>query len=245
MNWTNYLLEKKSPIGYYAHLGCFDDEISAPFNLSELDANVCKINISTPLKKFKLNYSNWESLANNPNIEAITIQDLDQERLSVFATLPNLKYLQISINKQENLPNLSSLKNLEVLILANIMKVQNINFLDGLDSLKTLYIYGVKGMKDIEVISNLKSLQELSLNHGKLSGTGIPIRNIEPISKLTQLKYLDLIIDIKDSDTILPLFYPLKQLEHLILLPKHLKGIKKEEKETFLKAFPNLKESNF
>lgn len=244
MNWTNYLLEKKSPIGYYAHLGCFKDEISAPFNLSELDANVCKINISTPLKKFKLNYSNWESLANNPNIEAITIQDLDEERLSVFATLPNLKYLQISINKQESLPNLSCLKNLEILILANITRVQNINFLDGLNSLKTLYIYGVKGMENIEVISKLNNLQELSLNHGKLSGTGTPIRSLEPISKLTHLKYLDLYINTKES-TILPFIYPLQQLEHLFLLPKYLKSLKKEEKETFLKTFPNLKECNF
>ena len=129
MNWNNYLLEKKSPVGDYAHLGVFEGAVRGIFDLSTIPTDTKILEMSTPLKKFKLKYTNLSALKNNTNIEAIILGEINDERVAVFSTLPNLKYLHISINKQTELPDLSPLKNLEVLILSSIMKVENINFL--------------------------------------------------------------------------------------------------------------------
>ncbi|MDR2285111.1 MAG: hypothetical protein LBE37_17995 [Sphingobacterium sp.] len=161
MNWDNYLLENKSPVGSHAHLGILDGTVQAPFDLSELAVDTRFLSISTPLKKFKRNYSNLSHLRGNTSIEAITLNDIDAERVDVFATLPNLKYLHISNNQQDEIPDLSALLTLEVLILANIKKVDNIDFIKGLKTLKTLYIYGINQLYDLAPIASLPHLKEL------------------------------------------------------------------------------------
>lgn len=71
MNWTNYLLEKKAPSTYYAHLGVLEGTVNVPYDVSELPTNAVIIDMSTPLKKFKLKYTNIASLIANEKIEAI------------------------------------------------------------------------------------------------------------------------------------------------------------------------------
>lgn len=129
MNWNNYMLESKAPYGDYAHLGVLKGSVSGIYDLSKIPNDTTILGLSTPLKKFKINYTNFSALIGNDKIEAITLDYLDKERISIFSALPNLKYLQISINKQEEIPDLSSIESIEVLILANITKVQNIDFL--------------------------------------------------------------------------------------------------------------------
>lgn len=224
MNWNNYLLEEKAPNGTYAHLGVLEGIVTAPFNLSELPTDTRIVSLSTPAKKFKLQYSNISSLRGNNNIEAISLNDIDEERLAVFATLPNFKYLQISNNQQNEIPNLSSLKSLEVLILANLKKVENIDFITGMKSLKTLYIYGVNNFYDLAPISDLTNLEELFIDHGKMSGTGKEVKSIEPLSALTQLKYLHLSVLFEGKTPDFSALYNLKKLQRLTLLPRYLKS---------------------
>lgn len=239
MNWSNYLLEQKGPYGTYAHLGVFEGAVSGIFDLSTIPKDTKILEMSTPLKKFKLAYTNLSSLTNHPNIEAISLGEIDAERVAVFATLPNLKYLQISVNKQAEFPNLSSLKNLEVLVLSGIKQVKNIDFLKGMSNLKTLYIYGLNHLYDLAPLATLTNLEELFLDHGKMSGTGQGVKSMEPISKLAHLKYLAFILNVEKKDYSIQPLLSLKKMQKLVILPRYLQN---GQREQLLSELPLLKE---
>ncbi|MCR6639876.1 MAG: hypothetical protein NVV82_13075 [Sporocytophaga sp.] len=239
MNWNNYLLENKSPSGHYAHLGVFEGAVKGVFDLSAVLNNTKILEMSTPLKKFKLKYTNLTSLNNHPNIEAIRLGEIDDERLAVFSSLPNLKYLQISTNKQSEIPDLSCLKNLEILILSGIKKVENINFLEGLSNLKTLYIHEINNLYDLTPLSALTNLEELFLDHGKMSGTGQVIKSMEPISRLTNLRYLKLALNVEKNNYDIKPLLSLKKVEKLVMLPRYLEN---GQREILLKELPLLQE---
>ncbi|RWX02220.1 leucine-rich repeat domain-containing protein [Flavobacterium cerinum] len=239
MNWNKYLSDNKAPYGALAHLGVLNGEIGGIYDLSQLPKDARNLSLSTPLKKSKLKYTNFSSLIGNDKIEAISLNDIDEARLSVFSTLPNLKYLQISNNQQTEIPDLSCLKPVEVLILASIKKVENIDFVIGMKNLKTLYIYGITNLYDITPIANLTTLEELSLNHGKMSGTGKAIKGIEPLAELTNLHYLRLSLVVENKNYNITPLVKLKKLQELHLLPRYLD---KGHKELLQKELPLLKE---
>lgn len=229
MNWNNYLTEQKSPVAGFAHLGVMEGTVSGIFDLSTLPEGTKILEMSTPLKKFKLTYTNLAALKGNSVIEAISLGEMDEERLAVFSTLPNLKYLHISINRQNEIPNLAGLKKLEVLILSGIKKVENINFLQGLTHLKTLYIYELNSLYDLSPLSSLTNLEELYLDHGKMSGTGQAVKSMEPIAKLTNLKYLAFILNVEKKNYDITPLLSLKKLETLHILPRYLDNGQKEK----------------
>ncbi|MFC7348323.1 leucine-rich repeat domain-containing protein [Chryseobacterium zhengzhouense] len=222
MNWDNYLLEQKSPVANYAHLGVFKGAVRGIFDLSTIPTDTKILEMSTPLKKFKLTYTNLSSLNGNKNIEAIILGEIDDERVNVFSTLPNLKYLHISVNKQNEIPDLSPLKNLQVLVLSSIKKVENIDFLKGLTNLKTLYIHEINNLYDLEPLSSLTNLEELFLDHGKMSGTGQSVKSMEPISRLNNLKYLAFILNVEKKNYDITPLLSLKKLQKLHILPRYL-----------------------
>jgi hypothetical protein len=238
MNWENYLLENKSPGAEFAHLGVIDGTVSQVFDLSTLPKKAKIISLTTPLKKFKLEYTNFDSLAGNINIEGIDLTDIDEERLRIFSTLKNLKYLQISFYKQDKIPDLSCLKSLEVLILANIKNVIDIKFIEKIENLKTLYIFGFNNLYDLEPLANLTSLQELSLHHGNIRNTGKPVKSMEPLGKLINLKYLSFVLNVENKNYDITPLLKLEKLQYLSLLEGYYK---KGQKEILLKELPILK----
>lgn len=229
MNWNNYLSEQKCPVADYAHLGVFKGAVGGIFDLSTIPADTKILEMSTPLKKFKLAYTNLSSLNANKNIEAIRLGEIDDERVNVFSTLPNLKYLQISVNKQNEIPDLTPLKNLQVLVLSGIKKVEKIDFIRGLTNLKTLYIYEMNNMYDLEPLSSLTNLEELFLHHGKMSGTGKSVKSMEPISQLTNLKYLAFILNTEKKNYDITPLLSLKKLQKLYILPRYLDNGNREK----------------
>lgn len=239
MNWNKYLLDNKAPCGALAHLGVLDGEVRGIYDLSQFPKGTKILGLSTPVKKSKLKYTNFSSLIGNDQIEAISLNDIDEERLSVFATLPNLKYLQISNNQQTEILDLSCLKSVEVLILASIKKVESIDFIKDMKNLKTLYIYNINNLYDLTPIANLTTLEELSLNHGKMSGTGKAIKGIKPLSELINLLYLRLSLVVENKNYDVTPLVNLKKLQDLHLLPRYLD---KGKKELLQKELPLLKE---
>lgn len=179
---------------------------------------------------------NYESLAGSQMIEGIYLTDLDEERLHIFSTLPNLKYLKISSGKMGDIPNLSCLHSLEVLILANLPQLKDLNFLIGLQNLQTLYIYGMNHLYDLTALTTLSNIKELSLNHGRMSGTGNPVKSFEPVGELMRLEYLSLILALENKSRDITPILKLKNLRQLHLLPRYTKGMK----ETIAASFPNL-----
>lgn len=233
MNWENYLSENKSPVSGYAHLGVFEGQVSGVFDLSKLPANTKVLDLSTPLKKFKKTYTNLSYLIGNTSIEAISLNDIDEERLSVLSTLNNLNYLHIRNNQQEEILDLSALKSLKVLILSGIKRVENIDFVQNMNHLQTLYVYGINKLQDLIPLLNLTQLKELFLEHGKMSGTGNAVNSIEPLAGLINLEYLKLGLNVKNSNYDISPLLKLKKLKSLMILPRFLKNGQKEllEKE--------------
>jgi Leucine-rich repeat (LRR) protein len=241
MDWNNYLLENKSPGAEYAHLGVIDGTVEYIWDLSKIPKDAKIISLCSPLKKFKIKYTNYEALAGNKNIEGIILNEIDEERFSILSKLPNLKYIKISFNKQQEIADFPFLKSLEVLILANITKVSGIDFLKNLKNLKTLYIYGINNLYDLDPLRNLKSLKELSLHHGKMSETGKLVKSMEPIGELTELKYLAFALSVEGNNNDITPILKLKKLERLLILPKYLK---KDQDKILVKELPLLKDWN-
>jgi len=238
LNWEHYLLEEKAPRGWRAELGVLEGEVGGVYDLSCLPEDVRILNLATPLKKTKLKYTNYEALAGNETIEGICVNDVDEECLAVFATLPNLKYFRLRNNKQEEIPSLACLQSLEVLILANMTRVKDIGFIGNLDCLKTLFICDIKNLYDLAPLSRLKRLRELSLENGGMSGVGKPVKGLEPLSVLTELQYLHIGVTVENCNyDVVPLL-ALKKLEKLSVLPRFLND---GQRERMLPALPLLK----
>ncbi len=229
MNWDNYLLEEKAPCGRRAELGVIEGTVRGIYDLSLLPDDTKILSLFTPLKKTKLSYTNYEALEGNTGIEGICIDNIDEERLAVFATLPNLRYIKLMNNKQEEIPNLSCLQSLEVLILANMARVKNIDFVVGLNQLKTLFISDINNLYDLYPLSMLKQLQELSLENGGMSGVGKPIQSMEPLAALTELRYLSFLLTVENRDYGVAPLFGLKKLRKLHLLPRFLKDGRREQ----------------
>ncbi|MDR2466115.1 MAG: leucine-rich repeat domain-containing protein [Prevotellaceae bacterium] len=164
-------------------------------------------------------------MAENTEIEGVYMDYIDNDRLAILSTLPNLKYLQISSSRQEDMPDLSPLKTLDVLVLANMTKLRDIECVKRLSNLKTLLLYGINKLYDLTPLSNLASLQELSIHHGKTSSKGHPVNSMEPLGKLTELKYLEFHLTVEDNNKDISVLFNLKKLQHVGLMEKyHKKG---------------------
>lgn len=232
MDWNNYLSDEKSPSPPYAHLGVSEGEVWGYYDLSQVPKGTKILSLPTPLKRTKQSYSNWNALRNNDEIEAIKLNDIDEERIKVLSSLPNLKYLEISNNGQANFPDLFPLKTLQVLILANITRIDNLEFLKRLSNLKTLYICDLNHLYDLSPIAELRGLQELFLSNGGMSGVGKPVKSIEPLSCLLELEYLHIGVTVENRDYDISSLLPLKKLKYLYILPRFLrKGNEEKLKE--------------
>lgn len=238
MNWDNYLLEEKAPRGRRAELGTIEGAVGGIYDLSQLPENTRILDLPTPLKKTGLKYINYEALAGNKNIEGICLNDIDEGRLAVFSTLPDLKYLRLRNGKQDEIPDLSCLRSLEVLILANMTRVKSIDFIQGMGSLKTLFISDINNLYDLSPISRLKQLRELSLENGGMNGVGKPVKSMEPLSRLKELRYLHFGLTVENRNYDVTPLFALKKLQKLTILPRFLKDGRKEQ---LLSELPLLK----
>lgn len=146
------------------------------------------------------------------------------ENLKLLSSLPNLKYLKISNNKQETILDLATLQHLEVLILSDITKVADLNFLSSLDHLKTLYIRDMKQLYDLSFLSNMANLQESFLSNGGMSGVGKPVKSISPLSSLQQLQYLHFALTIEHKNYDITPILSLKNLKYLKMLPRYYRN---------------------
>lgn len=222
MDWNNYLSDEKCPSPPYAHLGVLEGEVWGYYDLSQVPKGTKVLSLSTPLKRTKLSYSNWNALRNNDEIEAIKLGDIDEERIDVLSSLPNLKYLEISCNKQNEFPDLFTLKSLQILLLSNITRVDNIEFLKRLSNLKTLYICDLNHLYYLSPIAELRSLQELFLSNGGMCGVGKPVKSMEPLSRLLELEYLHFGVTVENRNYDISSLLTLKKLKHLYILPRFL-----------------------
>jgi len=92
-----------------------------------------------------------------------------------------------------------------------------------------LYIYEISNLYDLTPIASLTSLEELFLDHGKMSGTGKAVKSMEPISKLMNLKYLAFILNVENKNYDVTPLLSLKKLQKLHILPRYLDNGNREK----------------
>lgn len=123
---------------------------------------------------------------------------------------------------------------MQILVLANIKRVDNIEFLKGLSDLKTLYIADLNHLYDLSPIAELRSLQELFLPNGGMCGVGKPVKSMEPLSRLLELEYLHFCVTVENRNYDISSLFPLKKLKHLSILPRFLKKGNEEKLKEML-----------
>ena len=120
------------------------------------------------------------------------------EDFSMLDSFTQLKDLDVSAIKIEELHPISNLSQLEKLYL-NSNNIKDLTPLKGCSKLNTLFL-AMNGLKEISPLSELKNLKRLSL------GYNLNIRDYSPLSKLVNLEELLLgYNNIKDLEFIKPL----------------------------------------
>lgn len=236
MDWNHYMLEEKSPQPPYADLGVINGMVSGIYDLALVPKDTKILSLTMPLKKYHITYSHYESLFGNECIEGVCLNEVHVENLKLLSTLPNLKYLKISNNKQETILDLTPLQHLKVLILSDITKVADFSFLFALEHLKTLYIRDVKQLYDLSFLSNMTNLQELFLSNGGMRGVGKPIKSMAPLSTLQQLQYLHFALTVEHKNYDISPILSLENLKYLRMLPRYYRN---HQLETLQKELPN------
>ena len=216
------MLDEKAPSSYAAHLSQHEGYAKS-YDLAQLPAGASVIGLYTPTKKSGEKYTNHSSIAGSEAIEAVCLSDIDALTFELLSSLPNLKYLKITNSRQEVFPCLAPLKSLEVLILASLTRVKDFSFFCSLSSLKTLYIDNLPHLVDLEPITALQNLEELSLHHGMMSGTGTPAKSLEPLAKMKNLHYLRFSLNVEKKNYDITPLLGLKKLKRLYMLPRFLK----------------------
>lgn len=93
-------------------------------------------------------------------------------------------------------------------------------------------------MNDLSPLSNLIDLEELSLHHGRISGTGTAVKSMQPLARLTNLKFLEFIVTVENKNYDISPLLSLKKLEHLSILQRFLND---EKRKQLAEILPNLK----
>lgn len=208
------------------------------------------------LKKLDLSDNHQiEDISFLKNLEQLQSLNLnlgeDYEEVPYFlGALKNLRVLDISSSRLENISFLKDLKALEVLdlslngiedfyVLANLEKLQDLNLYanynygrkgKGLETLKNLQQLKNLNLSDIQIqditfLESLHRLEKLELHHNEIT-------EVTPLQGLANLKILGLVINRIEDITALQ---TLKNLEELYLNSNEIKDI------TALKKLQNLR----
>lgn len=136
------------------------------------------------------------------------------ECIDQLEQLPNLRYLELSLNGVTSVPSLEGLKNLRVLVAKRGTKV-DWKFLKGVTWLHSLCIGGTPTQLPLKHVGNISELRELFIDSGAM------ITSLNPLKKLTELQFLMLFNKVTlNKPSIRPLA-SLKKLNNLQLSPRY------------------------
>lgn len=156
-----------------------------------------------------INYkiANLDGIQYMRNLETVMLAGNDIIDISPLSSLSNLKYLDISLNRElTDISPLGNLSNLEYLDISTIKeladlspltKLTKLEYLDAIDNkikdvsplstlpnIKTLRL-SINEIEDISSLNKLSSLRNLGLGANK-------IKDVRPLSNMTHLKVLEL-----------------------------------------------------
>lgn len=205
-------------------------------NLSTFNQDYRNLSAS---KKRELKRVWTETLPKLENVKYLmTTHQIDQEFFEAICKMKNLEGIYIKWGKVESLDNIANLNNLKHLYFGSNPRIESIEGIPNLDKLITLELENFKNCKDLNKLEKLNNLQSLSIV-ASIDGPRIKFENLNFLSKLYNLKVLELDVSLKDKK-IEPIL-ELKNLEKL-WIPEHL--YKKYDKRSLRKNFEKLKFGN-
>ncbi|MBA6231431.1 MULTISPECIES: leucine-rich repeat domain-containing protein [unclassified Colwellia] len=183
----------------------------------------------TPSQQKKL-VDEWaELIPKLTNIEHVWFYSrVPQKLINSVSRLPNLRSLFIkwSGNGITDLVKLGDLKSLERLYIGSCTQVETLDCLKNLTNLKWLEMHELKKINDITAVKELSNLIGLTFTGGMFGKQSLT--NIEPISHLSKLEFLDLHrlkVESGDISAItqlqnlkyldLPIYYPLSEFARI------------------------------
>jgi hypothetical protein len=169
-----------------------------------------------------LSYSKIKKLRNEwikvlpklENLEYLFVgHRVNQEYFEAICNIPNLIGLEVKVSQIKDFSSIGKLKKLENLDFCGSKGISNLKGIELLSKLKYCKLSQFFGIETVEELSELHSLEKLNL-FGNYHGQSLNLKNIEPLSKLKNLKVLGLDIKTKlNLDSLLNL----KNLNCLIL----------------------------
>ncbi|APG65412.1 hypothetical protein LPB136_08615 [Tenacibaculum todarodis] len=169
-----------------------------------------------------LSYSKIKKLRNEwikvlpklENLEYLFVgHRVNQEYFESICNIPNLKGLEVKVSQIKDFSSIGKLKKLENLDFCGSKGISNLKGIELLPELRYCKLSQFFGIETVEELSKLHSLEKLNL-FGNYHGQSLNLKNIEPLSKLENLKVLGL--DIKTKLNLNSLLN-LKNLNCLIL----------------------------
>jgi hypothetical protein len=201
-------------------------------DLAQLPAAAQLVELDPPFKNIDL-------LPRKSHITRLKLSHWQDDWVSLFAKMPNLRQIDLSLLKVPSLPALKPLKSLRVLTLFRLKKLESLEFLRGLSGLHSLGLSEIMAATDLSPLATLKDLRELEIDSAITTMKWID--SLEPLRGLKRLEHLLLACRINpDNRTIRPLG-GMKELQYLILSEKQIPA---EEKDWLLQRLPKLKAIN-
>ncbi len=150
----------------------WDFDYSAINNLVKLE----HLSVYTTDKK-EINFSNfpflksaalfWRAAAHSLfkciNLERLFIGKYNQQDLSKFEFLNNLKYLRINTGSVKTLKGIEKLQNLETLLIMQATKLEDLTGIENLPNLRHLRIDNCKNINNMNIVADLKDLTTLEI----------------------------------------------------------------------------------
>ena len=121
---------------------------------------------------------------------------VNQEYFEAICNIPNLKGLEVKVSQIKDFSSIGKLKKLENLDFCGSKGISNLRGIELLSELKYCKLSQFFGIETVEELSELHSLEKLNL-FGNYHGQSLHLKNIEPLSKLENLKVLGLDIKTK------------------------------------------------
>ncbi|MFK7820189.1 MAG: hypothetical protein AB8G99_15820 [Planctomycetaceae bacterium] len=156
-----------------------------------------------------------------------------------LAELPNLRYLQVGLPREDEIPSFRPLQQITTLVVKCNKHQSNLKFLNGLNNLRSLCISEAMGITKLTPLGKLSGLCELYID-GAISGRNT-IQTLAPLGKLFDLRYALLLLRVEQRNRTLRHLHSLSKLTFLHLSDDY----SEQDYDNLLAAVPRLKQIRF
>lgn len=156
----------------------------------------------------------FKKLTEFTGLKILWLASLNQPMMEVIGCLKSLETIEVKSLTAHNVESFSELPNLRHLILRGGTKISDLNWVGQLKNLRTLILEGFKRIGRLDALADVTWLEALGFE-GSMWTTS-RVESLNPLSKLTDLRYLFL-TNTRAADRSLRPLHNLKKLKEIEL----------------------------